>query len=165
AAPSVRPRGSAVAHLGIAARRLLRRAVGLRRADSGSAAHAVWRRPHPARYPADPDGPLGRDDRPPRRLARGLPSTGAIPPGSDRVRAFVLAGGLGSRLRERFGDLPKPLVPVAGKPFLARQLEWLAAQGVREVVLCLGHGADQVEKTLGNGAPAGVRLFYSREAE
>ena len=81
------------------------------------------------------------------------------------MRAFVLAGGLGTRLRERFGDLPKPLVPVGGKPFLARQLEWLAAHEVREVVLCVGHGWEQVRKTLGDGAAAGVRLHYSREDE
>jgi NDP-sugar pyrophosphorylase family protein len=81
------------------------------------------------------------------------------------VRAFVLAGGLGTRLRDRFGDLPKPLVPVGGKPFLSRQLEWLAAHELREVVLCLGYGADRVEQALGNGAAAGVRLFYSREDE
>lgn len=81
------------------------------------------------------------------------------------MRAFVLAGGLGTRLRERFGDLPKPLVPVGGRPFLARQLEWLAAHGVREVVLCLGHGADRVREALGEGEAAGVRLFYSVEAE
>jgi NDP-sugar pyrophosphorylase family protein len=81
------------------------------------------------------------------------------------VRAFVLAGGLGTRLRERFGDLPKPLVPVGGKPFLARQLDWLAAHGVREVVLCVGYGADRVREALGDGEAAGVRLFYSVEDE
>ena len=81
------------------------------------------------------------------------------------MRAFVLAGGMGTRLRERFGDLPKPLVPVGGRPFLARQLEWLAAHDLREVVLCLGYGADRVRQTLGDGASAGVRLFYSPENE
>ena len=77
----------------------------------------------------------------------------------------MLAGGLGTRLRERFADLPKPLVPVAGKPFLARQIEWLAAHGLEDVVLCVGHGADQVRATLGDGAGSGVRLWYSREGE
>jgi len=81
------------------------------------------------------------------------------------VRAFVLAGGMGTRLRDRFGDLPKPLVPVGGKPFLTRQLEWLAAHELREVVLCVGHGADQVRQAVGDGAAAGVRIFYSREVE
>ncbi len=42
------------------------------------------------------------------------------------MKAFVLAGGLGTRLRPRFGELPKPLAPLGGRPFLARLLEWLA---------------------------------------
>ena len=81
------------------------------------------------------------------------------------MRVFVLAGGLGTRLRERFGDLPKPLVPVAGKPFLSRQLEWLAAHELREIVLCVGYGAEKVRQALGDGEEAGVRLFYSLEEE
>jgi len=76
----------------------------------------------------------------------------------------VLAGGMGTRLKERFGDLPKALVPVGGKPFLVRQLEWLAAHDVREVVLCLGYGAEQVRRTLEDAA-AGVQVFYSEEEE
>lgn len=81
------------------------------------------------------------------------------------VRAFVLAGGLGTRLQSRFGDLPKPLAPIGGRPFLERQLEWLASHGVREVVLCTGHGADQVRETLGDGARFGMRLIHSAETE
>jgi NDP-sugar pyrophosphorylase family protein len=81
------------------------------------------------------------------------------------VRAFVLAGGLGTRLKERFGDLPKPLAPIGGRPFLVRQLEWLAGHGVREVVLCTGHGAEQVRETLGDGARYGMRLIHSPEPE
>ncbi len=81
------------------------------------------------------------------------------------MKAFVLAGGLGTRLKARFGDLPKPLVPLAGRPFVARQLEWLSGHGVTEVVLCVGHGADQVREALGDGAALGVRLRYSREDE
>ena len=54
------------------------------------------------------------------------------------MRAFVLAGGLGTRLRSRFGDLPKGLAPLGGRPFLARQLEWLRDSGLSEVVMCAG---------------------------
>jgi NDP-sugar pyrophosphorylase family protein len=81
------------------------------------------------------------------------------------VRAFVLAGGLGTRLKPRFGDLPKPLAPLGGRPFLARQLEWLATRGVDEAVLCVGYGADQVRDALGDGKSLGVRLRYSVETE
>src|SRR5262245_37973673 len=81
------------------------------------------------------------------------------------MKAFVLAGGLGTRLRPRFGDLPKPLAPLAGKPFLAHQLEWLARHGVREVVLCSGYGAERMRAALGDGGAWGVRLVHSEESE
>lgn len=77
----------------------------------------------------------------------------------------MLAGGLGTRLKSRFGDLPKPLAPLGGRPLLERQLEWLAGHGVRDVVLCTGHGAEQVRATLGDGGRFGVRLRYSTERE
>jgi NDP-sugar pyrophosphorylase family protein len=84
------------------------------------------------------------------------------------VRAFVLAGGLGTRLAplgDRFGGVPKPLVPVGGRPLLERQLEWLAGHGVREAVLCTGHGGERVLEALGDGARLGTRLHYSAEPE
>jgi NDP-sugar pyrophosphorylase family protein len=81
------------------------------------------------------------------------------------VKAFILAGGLGTRLRPRFGDLPKPLAPVGGRPFLARQLEWLAGAGVREAVLCTGYGADAVRAAVGDGAAFGITLRHSVEPE
>jgi D-glycero-alpha-D-manno-heptose 1-phosphate guanylyltransferase len=81
------------------------------------------------------------------------------------MRVFILAGGLGTRLKPRFGELPKPLAPVGGRPFLTRQIEWLAAAGVRDAVLCTGYGADAVRAALGDGAALGVTLQHSVEAE
>ena len=81
------------------------------------------------------------------------------------MKAFVLAGGLGTRLRPRFGDLPKGLAPLGGRPFLTHLLEWLAGAAVREVVLCAGFGAERLREALGNGAAFGVRLEYSIEPE
>ena len=81
------------------------------------------------------------------------------------MRVFILAGGLGTRLKPRFGELPKPLAPLGGRPFLARQLEWLAAAGVRDAVLCTGYGADAVREALGDGAALGVTLQHSVEDE
>ena len=72
------------------------------------------------------------------------------------MKAFVLAGGLGTRLKPRFGDLPKPLAPLGGRPFLVRQLEVLLAQGVREVVLCVGYGADRIRYL--SPVPAGSKM-------
>ncbi len=81
------------------------------------------------------------------------------------MRVFILAGGLGTRLKPRFGELPKPLAPLGGRPFLARQLEWLAAAAVRDAVLCTGYGADAVRAALGDGAALGVTLRHSVEEE
>jgi NDP-sugar pyrophosphorylase family protein len=81
------------------------------------------------------------------------------------MKAFVLAGGLGTRLRPRFGDLPKALAPVGGRPFLEHPLRWLAAHRIRDVVVCAGHGADALRVALGDGAALGVRLAWSVEPE
>jgi NDP-sugar pyrophosphorylase family protein len=81
------------------------------------------------------------------------------------VNAFVLAGGLGTRLKPQFGDLPKPLAPVAGRPFLARPLEWLASHRIADVVICAGYGAGQLRDSLGDGSAFGVRLSWSEETE
>ena len=80
------------------------------------------------------------------------------------MKAFILAGGLGTRLRSRFGELPKPLAPIGGRPFLVRQLEWLGGRGVRAAVLCVGFGADRVREALGEDC-CGVRLAYSVEQQ
>src|SRR5262245_47041637 len=85
--------------------------------------------------------------------------------GSGAMKAFVLAGGLGTRLKARFGDLPKPLVPVGGRPFVERQIAWLEGHRIRDIVLCLGHGADRLRDTLGDGTALGVTLTYSTEEE
>jgi len=81
------------------------------------------------------------------------------------VKAFVLAGGLGVRLRPRFGELPKPLAPIGGRPFLERQLEWLRGHGVTGAVLCTGYGGAAIREALGTGERLGVRIQYSEEPE
>jgi NDP-sugar pyrophosphorylase family protein len=59
-------------------------------------------------------------------------------------QAVILAGGKGTRLADRLGGLPKPLVPVAGVPLLERQIRHLARFGVTEVALLVSHGAEQI---------------------
>ncbi len=81
------------------------------------------------------------------------------------MKAFLLAGGLGTRLRPRFADLPKPLAPLGGRPFLERQIEWLASHGFRDFVVCAGYGADAMRGALGDGTALGVRLAWSVEEE
>jgi D-glycero-alpha-D-manno-heptose 1-phosphate guanylyltransferase len=62
---------------------------------------------------------------------------------APEINALILAGGFGTRLNNHVPGIPKPLVPVGGRPFLARQLKWLASQGVESVVLTVHHMAEQ----------------------
>src|SRR3954463_4859176 len=66
------------------------------------------------------------------------------------MQAVVLAGGEGTRLRPLTLTTPKPVVPLAGRPFLSFMLDWLARHGVDEALLSLGYRADVVEKVLGD---------------
>lgn len=78
--------------------------------------------------------------------------------------AIILAGGFGTRLQSVVKDVPKPLAPVSGRPFLVYLLDLLAAQGIRRVVLATGYLADLVESTLGHRWGV-MSLVYSRERE
>jgi D-glycero-alpha-D-manno-heptose 1-phosphate guanylyltransferase len=64
----------------------------------------------------------------------------------DQITAVVLAGGFGTRIKHLLGDLPKPMAPVNGKPFVEWVVRYLAAQGIRNVILSTGHLAETVEK-------------------
>ena len=85
--------------------------------------------------------------------------------GGTAIGAFVLCGGLGTRLRSVVSDRPKSMALVAGVPFLEILLRQLRDQGVREVVLGTGYMADQIEKYFGDGKILGLALRYSRETE
>lgn len=73
----------------------------------------------------------------------------------------ILAGGLATRLRPITERIPKALVDVAGKPFIEWQLEFLARQGVRQVVICAGYLSDQIIRTIGTGAQFHLEVAYS----
>ena len=77
--------------------------------------------------------------------------------------ALVLAAGLGTRLRPLTNVRAKPAVPVAGRPLVVRILEWLAGQGVEDVVLNLHHRPETVTRVVGHGKAAGLRVRYSWE--
>jgi NDP-sugar pyrophosphorylase family protein len=77
------------------------------------------------------------------------------------IPVAILAGGLATRLRPITAKIPKSLVPVAGKPFLAHQLELLRSRGIRRVVLCVGHLGEMIQRDFGDGSAFDVRLDYS----
>ena len=79
------------------------------------------------------------------------------------TQAVILVGGRGTRLGQITETLPKPMLPVGGRPFLDYQF-WLLRQfGVTEVVLCVGYLAEVVEAHYGVAQPFGLRVSFSRE--
>ena len=66
------------------------------------------------------------------------------------MRAIVLAGGFGTRLREKVPNLPKPMAPVAGRPFIEYVLDRLISGGVSEIILSVGYMADIIKSHFGN---------------
>lgn len=76
----------------------------------------------------------------------------------------MLAGGLGTRLRAAVSDVPKPLAPVGGRPFLERLLDYWIGQGVRRAVLAVGYRHELIRAHFG-AAYRGCELEYSVESE
>ena len=80
------------------------------------------------------------------------------------MQAIILAGGLGTRLRELYPDIPKALVPILGKPFLAWQIEWLRHGGATGIHIAAGHKASAVKDWLKTD-PAGAGVTLSEEPQ
>jgi NDP-sugar pyrophosphorylase family protein len=81
------------------------------------------------------------------------------------MRAILLIGGLGTRLRPLTFKTPKPLLPILNRPFLAYQIEYLKGQGIDEIVLCTAYRAEAFREAFGSGAPYGVQIHYVHERE
>jgi len=79
------------------------------------------------------------------------------------VKAVILCGGRGSRLAPYTSILPKPLLPVDGRPVLEIILAHLVRHGVQEATLAVGHLADLVMAYFGDGSRFGLPISYSRE--
>jgi NDP-sugar pyrophosphorylase family protein len=79
------------------------------------------------------------------------------------MKAVLLVGGLGTRLRSAVSSLPKALASVGDRPFLELLVRQLARQGIDQLVMCTGYLAEQIEKTLGDGNNFGVTIEYSKE--
>src|SRR3954454_4513252 len=82
----------------------------------------------------------------------------------DVLPAVVLAGGLGTRVAALTGPaLPKVMLPVGGRPFIDYKLAGLAAEGVSDVLLLVGHGHEVIRAHVGDGSQLGLRVRYSIE--
>lgn len=78
---------------------------------------------------------------------------------------IILAGGKGTRLKDRLGDLPKPLIPIADKPLLAHQVELAKRYGFTDIIIFVCYRPDLIEQALGDGSRWGVRIRYQIEKE
>jgi NDP-sugar pyrophosphorylase family protein len=81
---------------------------------------------------------------------------------TDLPTVCILAGGRGTRLGELTREVPKPLLEVAGEPFLLHQLRLLAGHGARTAVICVGHRGEMIQSRIGD-ARFGVRITYSHD--
>ena len=81
------------------------------------------------------------------------------------MKAMVLAAGRGERMRPLTDRLPKPLLPVAGKPLLQHHFERLARAGFRDIVVNVAYLGEQIVARFGDGKALGVRIAWSREDE
>lgn len=79
------------------------------------------------------------------------------------MKGLVLAAGLGRRLQPLTSWIPKPLVPVMGRPCIEYLLDWLAAEGLDEVAINTHHLPEPLRATLGDGSRWGLRLHWQHE--
>ncbi|HEF9199232.1 TPA: nucleotidyltransferase family protein [Campylobacter coli] len=80
------------------------------------------------------------------------------------MQAIVLAGGLGTRLRSVVQDLPKPMAPINGKPFLAFVLEYLKKQGITEIILSVSYKYELIQEYFKDEFH-GMKIHYNIEKE
>lgn len=79
------------------------------------------------------------------------------------MKMILLAGGLGTRLGGVIGSVPKPMAPIAGSPFLEYLFTFFREQGVKEFVVCTGHGGDSIRGYFGEGKGFGLSIQYTVE--
>jgi D-glycero-alpha-D-manno-heptose 1-phosphate guanylyltransferase len=81
------------------------------------------------------------------------------------LQALLLVGGLGTRLRDVVKDLPKPMAPINGKPFLEYQINFLKKSGICDIILCTGYMDKKIENYFLDGHKHGISITYSNETE
>lgn len=81
------------------------------------------------------------------------------------MKALILIGGLGTRLRPLTCSMPKPLLPIVNRPFLEYQFKLLKKHGVKDVVLCVAYMSHEFEKQFGDGKRLGLNIKYVHEQD
>ena len=77
------------------------------------------------------------------------------------MKAVILAGGLGTRLLPYTKTLPKPMLPLGGKPILEYEIEWIRKNGIKEIILCVSHLRKRIEDYFADGKSFGVKIEYA----
>ena len=85
------------------------------------------------------------------------------PMAENSMQAVILAGGLGTRMRPITETIPKPMIALAGKPFLQHQLELLRDAGISRALLLVAYLGEQIREYFGDGAKFGCHVSYSFE--
>ncbi len=76
------------------------------------------------------------------------------------MKTVIMAGGKGTRISSLRADIPKPMIPICGKPILEHQIIWLKEQGYTDIILIIGHLGDCIRTYFGDGTQFGVRITY-----
>src|SRR5712671_242507 len=84
---------------------------------------------------------------------------------SSTTQAVILVGGRGTRLGELTRTIPKPMLPVGGRPFLEYLLQLLRREGFTRVLFCTSHLAEAVQDHFGDGSRFGLTAGYTREPQ
>jgi len=77
------------------------------------------------------------------------------------MKAVILAGGFGTRLRPLTNKKPKPMLPLGKKPLLEHLIKWIKKNGVKDIVLCVSYLHETIEKHFGDGSKFGMNIEYA----
>lgn len=83
--------------------------------------------------------------------------------GNVPKKALILAGGKGTRLEPITHEIPKPLIPIKGKPILQHIIELLKKHNIREVILSVGYKKEKIKEYFGDGSKFGINIVYTEE--
>src|ERR1043165_841810 len=83
----------------------------------------------------------------------------------SEITAILLAGGLGTRVRPLYPDIPKPLIPVAGRPFIEWSIRYWIRQGLRKFVLSAGYRVEEVSRFVKDRPNGSISIKVETESE